>query len=136
MKPKFSEIYYDPKTICWGNGNDIVGLKVIATIKLREKTQDEEEEDKADYKKVESIYNQYINIGQKFTSGGESSTGVIAKITGINAEKQYISWKQINTEELSKLHNFQYKPAKGKFNINAMISLIKTGKIILLNNNK
>ena len=133
MKPNFSEIYYDPKTVCWGHGNNIVGLRELARIRIREETPEEELELKSDYQNAESIYNQFINVNQKFAPGGKmANKDIIAKITGINSEHQYVSWKQTNTDELIKRDNFHYKPAKGKFNINAMIALIKNGEIVCL----
>lgn len=132
-KPKFSDIYYDPQTICWGHGNNIVGPRLIASIKIRELTPEEDAELKADYEKAEEIYNK-LNLNQKFIGGSkDANKSLVLKITAINGEKQHVSWIQTNTVELSKRDNFQYKPAKGKFNINAMIHLVKCGEIILIN---
>lgn len=127
-KPEFREINYDPNTICWGMGNHVVGPRLIARIQLREAEAEQEFKLKEDYERAEEIYDRYINVGQKFKPSGENANnGIVVKVTYIHAEKQLVTWKQVEFSE-EFIHQ-GLKPAKGKWTINSMIHLYNSGRI-------
>ncbi|MBV5282191.1 MAG: hypothetical protein JZU53_07115 [Paludibacter sp.] len=128
-KLDFTHIPYQ-KVICWGHGNNAVGLQQLASIRLCEPTEKEIEAKRIDYNEAKEIYEKYINKGQKFQG---SNKDIVAKITHINFEKFTVNYKQCNIDEYTEKHGLfngrPWKPAKGKFSINAMISLIRTKEI-------
>lgn len=134
MKPDFKDIYYDPATIRFPiGGNKIGALQLLARIPLREKTKKELKAEKEDYLRAKEIYDAHINKGQKFKAIGED-TKVIAKITYINAERQTVSWKQCNIEEMRiEYKRPELKPAAGRWSINGFIAMVKSKKIEFIN---
>ncbi len=130
-KLDFKDVYYDRSTICWGHGNNAVGLRCLASIQLREPTTKEEKEEMKDWLKAKDVFDTYINVGQKFKPVGKSDvSSVIAKITYIHNEKQSVSWKQCNMSDEYK--QIGYKPAAGKFSIDAMLSLHRSKEIVFI----
>ncbi len=128
VRLKFQDVYYDPHTIRWGKGNDAIGLEVLATIKIREKTKKELLEEKKKFEAAEKIYEEFIQVGQKFRASGEKAIrGIECKITYIHYAKQAVSWKQYNMTEEQRSRGC--KPAAGKFSINSMMALLKCGEI-------
>lgn len=130
-KPDFKDVHYEPGTVRWGVGNKAVGLNLIARIRLKEPTKADDRREKKDWLDAKSIYDTYINKGQRFKPGGDKANKqVTAKITAINNNTQQVSWKQDNLtpEQISE----GYKPAAGKFLINTMISLYRAKQIIFI----
>ena len=80
-RPEFKYIHYDPETICWGMGNNIVGLRLMARIRLKEPDQKEMIEIKEDYEKAEEVYNVPM-------FGLDSATRANAFSTGYDEEGQ------------------------------------------------
>lgn len=135
MKLKFEELLYDPYIIVWGLGNDLVGPQLLARIQLREPTKKEDRAAKSDYERVRDIFNNNVNLGQRFkASGKDASRGIECKITYINNSKQSVTWKQDNAETHPDFIGKGYKPAAGKWSINAFIAMIKSGRIEIINN--
>lgn len=131
-KPDFNKIYFDSSVVVWGRGNDIVGLQKIATIQFGQLTPEMEEEEKKEYFKAKEIYEKYFNVGQKFKPIGENANkNVECKITFIHAEKELVTWKQTNLS--THFIENSYKPACGKFSINAMLQLVKNKEIEFIN---
>lgn len=96
---KFEELHYDPHTICWGLGNDIVGPQILARIQLREPTRKEDKKLKADYEKAKELFNKYVQKGMRFKpSGDDANKEVTFKITYIHNEKQSITWLQEDSQ--------------------------------------
>lgn len=127
-KPEFKDIYFDEDQVVWGQGNNIVGLQELARIQLRELTPEEDEMTKIAYDSAKEIYDTYFNLGQRFQPDGETANkGVKCKITYIHAEKQLVTWRQYNLSE--RQIEIGFKPARGKFFINAMLKLVSTNKI-------
>ncbi len=127
----FAQIHYDPNTICWGIGNNLVGPHLLARIQLREPTEKEDRAEYEDYKKAEQIFNTYVKKGQRFKAGGDTANkDVTCKITFINWDKQSVSWKQDNIHEMTNYSDKPLKPAAGKFSINGFISMVKSNRII------
>lgn len=128
---EFSQVHYDPNTICWGLGNNLVGPRLLARIKLREPTKKEEKAAFKDYKEAERIFTEYCNKGQRFKASGDTvNREITCKITFVNIDKQSISWKQDNIHEMVNYSDIPLKPAAGKFSINGFISMIKSKGII------
>lgn len=129
-KPDFSHIGYDPHHICWGHGNNAVGPRLLARIKIDDKTTKAiDKKERLDYEAAKLIYDTYIKKGTCFTSGGKMGhRGVYVKITYIDFEKESICWKQYNIKDFDQ----GMKPAKGKFSINAFIALYRSKEIILI----
>ncbi len=131
----FSQVQYDPKLICWGHGNKVIGPRLVAIIANPDYKQSkaEKEREKKDYEIAKNIYNVYILHGQKFSATSKgANTQIIAKITFINPDKQSVSWKQCNLSNEDKAVGF--KPASGKMSISAMIHLIKNKEIVFVDN--
>jgi len=131
MKKKFEQVSYNPNAPKWGLGNKVVGLQLLATIKLREKNKKELAAEKQDWQEAKSIYEKYINVGQRFKPIGErANKDVEAKITFIHNEKELVTWKQCNlTPSQIKMG---CKPAAGKFSISSMIQMYKTKQITFI----
>lgn len=130
-KLDFKDVVYDSSTICWGKGNKVVGLNLIARIQLREPTKADDRKAKRDYLDAKKIYDTYINKGQRFKPNGDKANkAVTGKITFINNKNQMVSWKQDNltAEELA----IGYIPAAGKLLINSMISMFRSKQIVFL----
>lgn len=127
-KPDFDKIYFDADDIVWGQGNHIVGLPILASIKFGEPSKEMQEKEKKEYFEAKEIYDKYINLGQKFKpSGDNANKNVECKITFFHSEKQLITWKQYNLSNDFKEKGF--KPASGKWLINSMITLVKNKQI-------
>lgn len=125
-KPEFENINFDSDFICWGRGNYILKPNMIGRYKFRELTDEEKNAEQKKYDAAKEIYDTFINKGQKFKPAGtDANEKVEAVITFIHAEKQTITWKQINADP-------SFKAANGKWSINAMLSLVKQGKIIFI----
>lgn len=130
-KPDFSLLSYERGHICWGAGNDVFALRLIARIKLTDKTtKKQDREEKKDYEDAKRIYDKFINKGIRFASGGKHKTTVQAKITFVNYETESVCWKQDNltNKEIKK----GYVAAKGKFSINAFITLYRIKEIVII----
>jgi hypothetical protein len=130
-KPEFKYINYDPDTICWGEGNNIVGARVIARFQFGELDDEEDLKLKREYEEAERIYNNFISVGRRFRGIGENTTKwMVLRITFIHAEKQYVKWKQCNTND----DFFDAKPASGKWSINALLNLVMRKEIEFIDN--
>jgi hypothetical protein len=128
---EFKDVNYNPNTICWGVGNRVVGPNLLASFRLKEMSKEEEDLLKLDYEKAKQIYEKHIIKGAKFIPcGKKANTSIEAKITSVNIEKQYVTWKQYNLTD-EQISN-GYIPAAGKFSINTLISLVKTNEIKFL----
>ncbi|MDD4972014.1 MAG: hypothetical protein PHT07_21515 [Paludibacter sp.] len=128
-KLDFKDVFYDSGTVCWGCGNDAIGPRLVARIKMRDLTPEEEAREREDWLKAKDIYEKYINRGQLFRPAGKTGNkDIVCKITFINPPNQKVSWKQAITEENLKKMNYS-KPAKGSFSINVMIRLYLNGEI-------
>lgn len=131
-KPKFENLYFNDSEVVWGRGNDIVGLQIIASLKLRDSTPEELEQEKRNYEEAKEIYERFFNKGQRFKPcGNNANKSVECVITFINENKQTVTWKQDNLPD--KLREISVKPAAGKFFINSMLRLVKTGEIEFIN---
>lgn len=131
-KPPFEQIFYERHTIRWGCGNNPVGVHLIATIKLKDNTKKQDKEEKKDYEAAKKIYDEFINVGQRFKpSVVKANREVTAKITFIHVEKQLITWKQDNIHEfeMPTWNDNPLKPACGKWPIDSFIALVKSGEI-------
>ncbi len=127
-KLEFKDVYYDPATICWGEGNDIVGPQLLARIQIREPNKKENAKALKDYNEAKEIYDQHFELGQTFKASKEKTiSNVEAKITYIHNEKQTVTWKQYNLSKEQIADGI--KPARGRWSINAMIKLCMTGEI-------
>lgn len=130
-KLDFKDVNYNPNTICWGVGNSVVGPQLLASFRFKEMSKEEEDLLKLDYEKAREIFENHIVKGAKFVPcGKKANTFIEAKITSINLEKQYVTWKQYNLTD-EQISN-GYIPAAGKFSINSLISLVKTKEIKFL----
>lgn len=127
-KAEFKDIAFDPDVIGWGVGNTVIRLNCIARIKLRKLTEAEEAIEKEKYDAAKKIYDDHINVGSIFRPIGENANSQItARITSINSEKSYITWKQNNLSEKDK--SLGFKPAAGKWSISTTIMLVKNNEI-------
>ena len=124
----FEYVQFDPDTICWGVGNNAVGLSLMARIELREKNKSEQRKEKKEWEQAKLIYDKHINVGQKFKAVGErANKSIVCKVTYIHNEKGSVTYRQCNMTEDQK--NAGYKPASGKFSINALLYMHKSGEI-------
>ena len=126
-KPDFDALNWEQFS-CSGMGNHIVMPNLIATIKLREPTEEEEKKRRAENEKAKEIYETYINKGSKFRAKGGNK--IECRITFINEAKRSITWKQYNMSE--EYANLGYKPAQGQWWINAIINMVVQDKIEFL----
>lgn len=128
QKLPFEEILYDAHAVCWGRGNNAVGPQLLGIFQIREPNKKENARIKKDWEDAKQIYDKYINKGQRFKPWGlKANNTVTCKITAVNCAKQSVSWKQDNLtpDEAAK----GYKPAAGKFSINAIIQLYRNNEI-------
>jgi len=127
-KPEFHTIAFDPDIVCWGMGNKAVSPNLIATIKLRDPTEAEDAIAKESYEAAKKIYDDHITVGGIFRAiGPNANKQITARITSVNADKSYITWKQNNLSENDK--SIGYKPAAGKWPISVVISFVKNNEI-------
>lgn len=129
MKPPFDNLNYT-NNIFFSliGGNKIGYIAPLATIITDEVAH--EKQFKKDFLASKKIYDKLINRGAKFkASGKQSSPYVKAKITFINPKSETVSWKQYNLDEFK---DTSLKPAKGKWLILGMISMIKQKTIEFL----
>jgi len=136
-KPNFTDVPIDTKLVCWAVGNKLVGMRVLATIKLRELTEEEEKKQKEEYEEFRKIYDENINVGSIFRAKSKSAIKDDLKITGINPKTMTVTWKQIMGEKYKDKTisgtDIKYKPAKGKWTICGMIQMVRMEHIIFDN---
>jgi len=130
MKPNFEDINYNSDVICWGHGNNLVGPNLIASIRLKPESKKEIDARKKDIEAAKKIYTENINRGAKFIPKGDNAIkGISAKIIFINSRTNTITWIQELTEKQTQLG---YKPASGRWNISAVIKMVKESRIEFL----
>lgn len=131
-KPCFSTIPYRRDECCHGWGNHAVTLPVLASWRLREKTEEEIAAEKADYEEAKEMYDKYINRGVMFKGKGEkASKDLILEIVSISWKKSVVRFKQpqFNVDYYNEKHGWKVNPSVGSFTINGFINLLKNGHI-------
>lgn len=128
MKPQFEELNIESIGLYFPLGGNKVGyLPIMATIKLRERTEAEQLEYQKKMAELKYLYEK-ITVGTKFKADGEKANKELkCKITSINHKTKMVSWKQFNLPP-----NSEFKPASGKWSIEATISLFNTKQLIFI----
>jgi hypothetical protein len=127
QQPKFESLFYNPRNYTWPVGNQLVGLPLIASVQIAKPTISQIKAEKKDYEDAKKIYETHLKKGNIFKPIGKNANrNICAIITGINAEKSYITWKQQLTAEQIKEG---YKPASGKFSVSGFIALVRNKQV-------
>lgn len=128
---EFKDVWYDPDHVCWGRGNHIVALQVLARFQIAEPTNEEESRIKAKWEQGKAIYDEKIIKGARFKPAGKNTTNAICEITYVSAVTQYVTWTQV---ELSQdWIERGIKPAAGKWPIGSLVNMVQSGQIEFIN---
>lgn len=127
MRKLFEQIYYNPRTICWGVGNGAVGPSLIARIQLRPLTKKQQADEKKAWDSAKEIYDKFLWKGQLWKPAGKTANkDMTCKITYINPATQTVCSVHILSQSQIKKG---YRAGKSKISINAFITMHKNGEI-------
>lgn len=153
-QPDFPETF-NGFSICWGMGNHLVGLQLLASIPAyafyKEGDPERErlqliywESKQKEYDEAKKLYEDNVFVGTTFRGG----TDVECRITKIHidSEKAYVCYKASHEyqakidEENKKPPLFEGQPKKwvkpDKFGLSSFLSAIKNGSIKIIKVNK